>query len=504
MAEEPHTPAAQTPAQASDTQAPDDNSPLSEMLAQEPSRITRRFLYALLISLAGAVVTASVLHVDVTVTAPATLIPEGKALPIQTDLPGTVVEVKVREGTRVARGDILAVLESEKAGEQLFNLREASLKWKNADHALRVVLPIERKKIRDEIQSLEEEIAHLGRDRKLLLEKKQHEESAFKLTGEAYAELKRKLDEAQRRLAGDVKVADELLTFRIRQLDARTRLFKLQAVSELELLSARREEDEARTGTETVRSKMREAGNDRILAQKNYLRAAETHQKALAEINQDLGKNAFQASSARSKILKLQSDEKLKELEATTNERTAWFEYDLARKKAELPRNPLDRQTVSAVDSGAAVVGRILVIAPVAGRIGTVKVLRRGEAFERGQTMMTLLPDGPLVAEIRVPNKDVGLVKAGQPVKLKLDAFPFAEYGSVRGQLVNVPPDAEGTETPDSSFYRATARLDDQSVRKNGETVALLSGMTATAEIITDRKTVLGLILTPLLEPFQK
>src|SRR5260370_38864266 len=99
MAEDPHTPAA------------DDNSPLSEMLAQEPSRVTRRFLYALLISLAGAIVAASILRVDVTVTAPALLIAEGKALPIQPDLGGTVLEVNVREGARVSQGDVRAVLE---------------------------------------------------------------------------------------------------------------------------------------------------------------------------------------------------------------------------------------------------------------------------------------------------------------------------------------------------------------------------------------------------------
>src|SRR5947209_825840 len=96
-----------------------EDSPLSEMFAQEPSRVTRRFLYALLIFLVTAVVVAAVVHVDVTVTAPAMLIPEGKALAVQPEVGGTVVQVSVEEGTHVARGDVLAVLDSEKAGEQL-------------------------------------------------------------------------------------------------------------------------------------------------------------------------------------------------------------------------------------------------------------------------------------------------------------------------------------------------------------------------------------------------
>lgn len=499
MAPEPHMPAAGT-----DYPAADDHSPLSEMLAQEPSRVTRRFLYALLIALAGGIGVASVLRVDVTISAPALLLPEGKALPIQPDVAGTVVEVRVREGTRVAAGEVLAELDSEKAGEQLFALTEASLKWKNARDVVDVVLKIELEKIRDAIKASKEEIAHLGRDRALLLKKQQQEELAFHLRGEAYAEQLRKLDEGERRLAGDARVAEDLHTFRAHQLDARTRLYNRQAVSELELLSARRETEESRVGVETVRSRQREAANDRSLVQKLYLRDAAQHNKALAEIEQDLGRNRFQADTAANKILTLSNDARLKEIEARTNERTARFEYDQARQKAALTRNPRNRQTVSAVDRGSPVVGRILIVAPVAGRVGTVKVLRRGEAVERGQTLMTLLPDGPLVVEIRVPNKDVGLVKVGQPVKLKLDAFPFAEYGSVRGELINVPPDAEAVDTPADSFYRATARLDQQAVRKNGAAVALLSGMTATAEVITDRKTVLELLLTPLLEPFQK
>jgi HlyD family secretion protein len=474
------------------------------MLAQEPSRVTRRFLYALLLFLATAVVVAAVVHVDVTVTAPAILIPEGKALAVQPEVGGTVVELSVEEGTRVAKGDVLVVLDSEKAGEQLFTLSEAALKWKNAVDAVEKVLPLEIEKNEDEIKSLEEEIASLGRERTHLQRKRKHEDQAFKLLDDVYAEQVRKLDEAEQRLDSDLKIAAQTQAYRVRQLDSTAQAYELRAVSQLEFLAARRDVEEAKNNLEKVQSQIREAKNDRTLATKNYLRDSQQHHKALAEIDQDLERNAARAREDRGKILKLRSERRLKELETTTNERTARLEYDLARQKAELTRGPLNRRTVDAVARGTSpVVGRVLVTAPCAGRIGSVKVRRQGEAVERGQTLMTLLPDGPLVAEVRVANKDVGLVRPGQSVKLKLDAFPFAEYGSVRGELVNVPPDAEGVDTPGDSFYRASARLDDQAVRKNGSSVALVSGMTATAEVITERKTVLELLLTPLLEPFQ-
>jgi membrane fusion protein, hemolysin D len=481
-----------------------EESPLSEMLAQEPSRLTRRFLYGLLIALGAAVVVASVLRVDVTVSAPALLIPEGKALPIQPEIAGTVVEVRVQEGASVARGDVLAVLESEKAGEQLLALREAALKWQTAQSALEVLLPVELKKIDTEIAALREEEAHRAREQTHLKRKREHEDRAFRLLTEAHAEQLHKLAELEKRLATDEQISSQAYTNRLKVLEAETNLFRKQAISEVEYMEVRRQAGEALGNLVKVRSQQREARNDRALAEKNYLRDVEGHRKALVEIDQELERADFQARDARGKALALESSRRLKQLEAETSTRTAKAEYELARRKAELSRGPLNRQAVEDVYQGLSpALSRILVTAPCAGRVGTVQIRRTGEAVERGQTLMTLLPDGPLVAEVRIANKDVGLIHTGQEVKLKLDAFPFAEYGSVRGVLTLVPPDAEGMDKPGESFYRATARLKQSSVQKNNSTVALVSGMTATAEVITERKTVLELLLTPLLEPFQ-
>src|SRR5262249_905207 len=156
------------------------------------------------------------------------LIPEGKALPIQPEVAGTVVEVRVREGTRVAAGDVLAVLDSEKAGEQLFTLSEAALKWKNAERAVHVVLPVEKKKCDDEIGSLDDEVAHLARERGILLKKKEHEEEAYRLLGETHGEQLRKLGEAERRLEADLRTSTETHALRLRVAEARAELYRKQ------------------------------------------------------------------------------------------------------------------------------------------------------------------------------------------------------------------------------------------------------------------------------------
>ena len=91
-------------------------------------------------------------------------------------------------------------------------------------------------------------------------------------------------------------------------------------------------------------------------------------------------------------------------------------------------------------------------------------------------------------------------MKEDLDVKFKFDAFPFAEYGVITGKLTKIAPAAEETAAMQPSFYRAYASMDQDYFRVKGERVALLSGMTATAEIVTESKTVLSLLMQPFQE----
>ena len=56
---------------------------------------------------------------------------------------------------------------------------------------------------------------------------------------------------------------------------------------------------------------------------------------------------------------------------------------------------------------------------------------------------MTLVPaNEALVAEVWVANLDAGSVAVGQPVKVKLAAYPFQQYGMVEGEVQHVSPDS--------------------------------------------------------------
>lgn len=140
------------------------------------------------------------------------------------------------------------------------------------------------------------------------------------------------------------------------------------------------------------------------------------------------------------------------------------------------------------------------ITAPFAGVVTAVEVRGRGAVLRAGQTVATIAPsDAPLVVEARVSNKDIAFVEPGLPAKLKLDAFPYQEYGVVEATVGAVAPDAQANEDG-SSFYKVLITPRRTSINARGKTVALRPGLALGAEIITERKTILSL----LFEPFRK
>ena len=147
---------------------------------------------------------------------------------------------------------------------------------------------------------------------------------------------------------------------------------------------------------------------------------------------------------------------------------------------------------------------------------GTVKDLAThtaGTVTLPGTILMTLVPNSEaLVAEVWVSNQDVGFVRPGQPVKLKLAAFQFTKYGMIEGRVRQVSADA--TEAPSANTrsdaltgrdrpmgplaYRALVELRSQALVADGAHLALAPGMQASAEIALGTRSVLEYVLSPV------
>jgi hemolysin D len=142
-----------------------------------------------------------------------------------------------------------------------------------------------------------------------------------------------------------------------------------------------------------------------------------------------------------------------------------------------------------------------------------------GSAIQAADVLMTIVPDNsPLTVEAQILNKDVGFVHAGQRVNIKIDAFPFTEFGMLHGTLTSlsgssVPPiPLDGVSTAAAgapSVYLARITLDKAYLMvgrcatpsnsgKDCRKLSLSSGMTLQAEIETGRRRIITYLLSPL------
>ncbi len=136
---------------------------------------------------------------------------------------------------------------------------------------------------------------------------------------------------------------------------------------------------------------------------------------------------------------------------------------------------------------------------PADGVVQQLVVHTIGGVVAAGQQLMLIVPvEGGLEVEAWVDNKDAGFVRAGQPVALKIETFPFTRYGTVPGSVVAISADAVSVERV-GSVYLARIALERDAVDVDGEMIALAPGMSAAAEIQIGRRRVIEYFLSPLL-----
>lgn len=139
--------------------------------------------------------------------------------------------------------------------------------------------------------------------------------------------------------------------------------------------------------------------------------------------------------------------------------------------------------------------------APVAGRV-TALTARVGQPANSQTPLMTIVPTGSVLrAELAIPSTAIGFVKKGQDVRLAIDAFPYQRFGTVKGKVLSVATSAVRAQGPNGStisLYPVIVTLDRSAVTAYGRKEALISGMSLTARIITEKQSLLQWLFEPL------
>ena len=134
---------------------------------------------------------------------------------------------------------------------------------------------------------------------------------------------------------------------------------------------------------------------------------------------------------------------------------------------------------------------------PLAGRVFDIQASGTGYVANPTEPILSIIPDGKLVASVYVTNKDIGFIKAGMPVEVNVDSFPALEFGSIEGELVSIGSDAlPPTQEIPTYHFPLTIELDTQSlVTNNGTEFDIQAGMSVSARIKTRKRSVLDIFL---------
>lgn len=142
-------------------------------------------------------------------------------------------------------------------------------------------------------------------------------------------------------------------------------------------------------------------------------------------------------------------------------------------------------------------------VAAIAGRVTAIQA-KRGQIADPTQPAMTVIPNGGrLEAQLHVPSVAAGFLHVGQEVRLQIDAFPFQRFGTIPAEILRIPrtvtvPKTAAGEESQAPVYVVTAALDRHSVENWYAGSDLAPGMTLTASIITERRSLLEWIIEPL------
>lgn len=442
-------------------------SPLLEIQETPPSPIKRWTawtLIALVIALAGW---ATIGKISIVATAAGKFIPDGHLKEIQPLDSSIVKAIDVTEGQRVRKGDLLIELDPALSAAQL----QANADKYSFNRLEQARLVSELTDRRPDFAGVDQSSGRVQLEERI--RRAQEKDYAAKVA-EAQAAIAEKSAALAAAQATMEKYVQLTALATEREASARP-LVPIGAISH---------EDYLKLKEDLVQNRQDAAAQQQTLEQDQA--ALTQAQQALNQVKRDHAANLYQNLAER-----------------VADEPALKGDFDKSRKLYALEwlRSPVD------------------------GVVQSVDVTTVGQVVTSAQSLVTIVPDGtPLIVEATVSNKDIGYIKVGQPVQVKVDTFPFQKYGTLQGTLVWISPDAEDksatssdidTRTgavpestqratdrdPSAGFvYRVQIRVAHARFIVEGQPTSVEPGMTVQADILTGQRRVIEFFLSPVIK----
>ena len=147
------------------------------------------------------------------------------------------------------------------------------------------------------------------------------------------------------------------------------------------------------------------------------------------------------------------------------------------------------------------------VISPADGTVSLQKVWSRGQHVMVGDVIASIVPDegDRVIGRLQVPSSGFGKVEEGQTVNVRLNGFPYMEFGVLKGVVESIPavPQTVTTAEGNSIVYTVEVSFPDSLVTTYGKELPMVQQMDGTAEIITRDRRLIGQFIDPVLSLFK-
>ncbi len=418
------------------------------------------------------------------------LVPQGELYKIHPVVSGKLARVYVKEGQIVKAGQVIAEIDNEIAQNQVERLQQEGM-------ALQTEL-IQTNALVDKTRLESETRVEIASS------EQKAQESA--------------IASAQARLAADQQLMNQLQAQQAANRERHQQLEPLMAKSK-ELLKQRQEELLAyKQRLERLKPLLAEGAisRDLVFQAEQGLREHETAiiknqleetpivrdrlfeaSQAEAQTARTITQNQGEIQQAVTEIKRLQAELVQKQAEASTTRLQAQQKIQqLQVQKTQVAAKV--QETQKQLEKAKTELKQLLLTSPIDGMILSLNIRNAGEVVQSGQTIAEMAPqNAPLILQAILPNKEAGFVKVGETAQVKFDAFPYQDYGIVRGKVLSISPDTKPDERL-GAVYHVEIGLDRNYITANQQTIKFKAGQTASAEIIIRHRRIADILLDPI------
>ena len=407
-----------------------------------PSPIGRAILWTILTLFAAGAVWATFGWIDIVATAQGKIIASGYSKTIQPYETGVIAAIHVQDGQGVKKGDML--IELDPTLNRADRDRAANEYRAATVEAARLRALIAGRHTFD--SPADGNPVFVSLQKQLLREQQAQQQARVDAARDLIDQRKAALDQTRE----NIRRLETTLPMETERAETYRGLLEHQAVTRLDYLQA---EEQRINKTQELAGQRKKLMQDQAA-----LSEAEKNHRALVSEFQQAKQMELSATETKAASLAL--------------------EVTKAGQKADLQR----------------------LTAPIDGVVQQLAVHTVGGVVTPAQPLMLVVPkEHPVEVEAQVENKDIGFVREGQTVEIKVETFPFTLYGTIPGTVHSVSTDAAAVEKG-GLIYPARVTMDRSTIEVDGNPVPLSPGMAVTVEIKTGQRRVIEYLLSPLLK----